>query len=72
VDDVSLISESRLLEMLGISRPTAWRLRHSGELPYLKVRGRIRYRPKDVQEFIQKRLDEAAGYTVVDGERCVI
>jgi predicted DNA-binding transcriptional regulator AlpA len=45
------VSESELIERLKLSRYTLWQLRRDG-LPFLKIRGRVRYVPEDVDAWL--------------------
>ncbi len=54
----SLIQPEQAAEVLGISPGTlqVWRSTGRYNLPYVKVGGRVMYRPADVQAFIENRL----------------
>jgi biotin operon repressor len=45
------VSEAELIARLRLSRYTLWQLRRDG-LPFLKIRGRIRYVPEDVNAWL--------------------
>ena len=46
-------SEADLIESMKFSRYTLWQLRRDG-LPFLRIRGRIRYELAQVEAWIQK------------------
>jgi predicted DNA-binding transcriptional regulator AlpA len=45
------VSEAELIARLKLSRYTLWQLRRDG-LPFLKIRGRIRYEPAQIDAWI--------------------
>ena len=47
------VSESELMTQLKLSRYTLWQLRREG-LPFLKIRGCIRYEPARVEAWIRE------------------
>ncbi|MDQ3011944.1 MAG: helix-turn-helix domain-containing protein [Acidobacteriota bacterium] len=46
------MSEEEVIERLGISRITAWRLRRDGKLSYYRVGRSIRYSEQHVADFL--------------------
>ncbi len=59
----NLIQPEQAAEVLGISPGTlqVWRSTGRYNLPYVKVGGRVMYRPEDVQAFIESRLHNHTG-----------
>lgn len=59
-----LLSPDEVSETLGVTTGTlqVWRSTGRYNLTYVKVGGRAMYRPKDVQEFIERRLHNHTGY----------
>ena len=53
------ITEAELVERMGLSRYTLWKLRCDG-LPFLRIRGRVRYEPANVEAWIQERCQGQA------------
>lgn len=53
-----LLTPSEVAEMLGVSVETlnVWRATRRYPLPYVKAGRLVRYRPSDVQNFINSRL----------------
>jgi len=54
-------SEKQLIEKLGLSRSTLWRMRRAGEFPNPVhiSKGRVGYIASAVDEFINSRVDVA-------------
>ena len=54
---VNLLSPREVADTLGITigTLTVWRSTDRYSLPYVKVGRRVMYRPKDIQEFIERR-----------------
>jgi excisionase family DNA binding protein len=50
-----LISDEELGEMTGLSRMTRYRLRASGELPYVKIGSKIGYLPSSIDAWLAER-----------------
>lgn len=46
------LSEKEFCAAVGISRPTAYRLRKVGKLPYCRVGSRVLYLPRHIEEFL--------------------
>jgi len=49
---LTTLSEEEVIERLGISRITAWRLRRDGKLSYYRVGRSVRYSEQQVAEFL--------------------
>ena len=54
---VALLTPSETAEVLGVQADTlaVWRTRKRYDLPYVKVGRSVRYRAKDVAEFIERQ-----------------
>jgi excisionase family DNA binding protein len=52
----------QVAEMLGVSKQTlaVWRCEQRYPLPYLKVGSRVRYRPADVERFVERQAKAGA------------
>ena len=48
-------------KMLGVCERTVRTLTKMGELPVVKILGRVLYRPDDLIEFVQQRTQRASG-----------
>ena len=48
-------------KMLGVCERTVRTLTKMGELPVVKILGRVLYRPDDLIEFVQRRTQRALG-----------
>ncbi|MCA1626706.1 MAG: helix-turn-helix domain-containing protein [Acidobacteria bacterium] len=57
------LTEKEFCETVGISRVTAWQLRKAGKLPHVRVRTRVFYMPRHVEQFL------AAHERPMSGER---
>lgn len=57
MDTSKLWSPEQVAEMLGVSKQTlaVWRCEQRYPLRYVKVGSRVRYRPADVERFLEKR-----------------
>lgn len=64
-----LWSPDQVAEILGVSKQTlaVWRCEQRYPLPYVKVGSRVRYRPADVERFLERRAK--AGAAPADGKR---
>lgn len=53
----NLLTPEQVSETLGITSGTLqiWRTTHRYNLPYIKVGGKVMYRPEDIQDFIKSR-----------------
>jgi excisionase family DNA binding protein len=49
-----LLLAGTVAEMLGLSRQHVYTMAASGELPSIKLRGAVRFDPKDVERFIRE------------------
>jgi excisionase family DNA binding protein len=58
-DSGTLLSTDELAERLGLVRDTLyhWRVRGEGP-PAIRVGGRVRYRPSDIEVWLKSREDE--------------
>jgi predicted site-specific integrase-resolvase len=59
----SLIPPNQAAQILGVSPGTlqVWRTTGRWRLPFVKVGGRVMYRPDDIQEFVERRtMDHTA------------
>jgi predicted DNA-binding transcriptional regulator AlpA len=53
----SLLNESQVGQMLGVSRAWLWQDRQKNrEIPFIKLRGCIRYRILDIEAYIEKNI----------------
>ena len=50
------MTEQQVCEHLGISRSTLYNLRKSGEIKSLSVGGKVRFRRKDIEEFMARQV----------------
>jgi excisionase family DNA binding protein len=62
VETLKLLSPEQVADILGVSKQTlaVWRCDRRYALPYVKVGSRVRYRPGDVQRFVESRLEAEA------------
>ena len=44
--------------IIGVSIPTLKRLKREGEIPFSKVRGRIIFRPKQLEAYLERKEAE--------------
>ena len=44
--------------IIGVSVPTLNRLKRDGEIPFSKVRGRVIYRPKQLEAYLKRKEAE--------------
>lgn len=56
-----LLLPGSVAEMLGLSRQHIYTMAASGELPSIKLRGAVRFDPKDVDRFIRDHRRRKAG-----------
>ncbi|WP_417396883.1 helix-turn-helix domain-containing protein [Gimesia chilikensis] len=54
-DPPLLLTEKQASELLNCCERTVSRMRQSGEIPFLKLRGAIRYSRADLLKFIESR-----------------
>jgi excisionase family DNA binding protein len=52
--DERLLSVVEVAKLLGVSRPTVYRLVIDGELPVVKIRDRTLFRPTDVEALVER------------------
>ena len=52
-----LIPPNDAAKILGVTAPTlsVWRATQRYNLPYVKIGGKVMYRPEDIQDFIKRR-----------------
>lgn len=68
---IDLLSAEEVADRLGVSLSTLadWRQTASVELPFVRIRNRIFYRPEDVETFLQESdSDESEDDIDADGE----
>lgn len=53
---VKLLKNREVSQILRVSQRTVQRIIKSGGLPYVKIRGQIRFRPQDVDAYIDAHL----------------
>ena len=51
-----LLDAIEVAEILGVSDKLVYKLKDNGEIPHVRVYGRIKFRPEDVEVFINKNL----------------
>ncbi|HOM19089.1 MAG TPA: helix-turn-helix domain-containing protein [Thermoguttaceae bacterium] len=54
-----LLNERQAAELLGISARHLHTLRKRGEVPYIRLGGRVLYAPEALQRWIERRLQAA-------------
>lgn len=52
--DKEILNESELMELLGVSRTTLWKLRRERNLPYGKVGREYRYLKSDIIRWLKE------------------
>ena len=57
--DKEILTESELMEVLGVSRTTLWKLRREKNLPYGKVGREYRYLKSDIIHWLKESKYEA-------------
>lgn len=64
-----LWSPDQVAEIFGVSKQTlaVWRCEQRYPLPYVKVGSRVRYRPADIERFLERRAK--AGEAAVEAKR---
>jgi len=55
-----LLNERQAAELLGISSRHLFALRKRGEVPFIKLGGRVLYSPSALQRWVEQRLQRAA------------
>lgn len=58
---VKLLKNREVSKILRVSLRTVQRIIKSGGLPYVKIRGQIRFRPQDVDKYINARVVSGDG-----------
>ena len=53
MEPTQLLTVEQAAQRLSISSRTVGRMYRSGQIPYVKVRGRVRINPKDVEKYIE-------------------
>lgn len=57
---MNLLSETQVADRYGVTRPCLRRWRHERRgLPFVRIGRLVRYRPEDVEEFIQANIQPA-------------
>ncbi len=51
-----LLSQREAAQFLGVSTRYLWTLRTTGELPYIKVGNRVKYRIEDLRRWAEARV----------------
>jgi len=54
----NLLDVKDLCEMFGVSDSTLQRMRDDRQIPFYKIRGRIKFRKEDVEEYLNKNRVE--------------
>jgi len=54
--DKEILTESELMEFLGVSRTTLWKLRRQRNLPYGKVGREYRYLKSDIIRWLKESM----------------
>lgn len=54
-----LVSANEASRMLGISSRTLWSMTHAGEIPCVRLRGRVLYDPRDLVAWIDAHKTSA-------------
>lgn len=54
-----LLSVRQVCDLLGVSRPSIYRLMGSGELPVVKIGDRSLFRPRDVEALVDRSTRQA-------------
>ena len=57
-------TEQEFCNVVGISRPTAYRLRKAGKLPHVRLKGRILYTRGQINAFLASHEQNAVGAAV--------
>ncbi len=57
--DKEILKESELMEFLGVSRTTLWKLRRDRDLPYAKVGREYRYLKSDIIDWLKESKYQA-------------
>jgi len=54
LENFCLLRASDVAKILNISRPMAYRLTSTGELPSVRIRGSVRVRKEDLEKYINQ------------------
>lgn len=54
-----VLTEKEASEFLHISRTTLWKLRDSGKLSFVRIGNKVRYRRRDLDEYLESQLRPA-------------
>ena len=57
--DPLVVTEREAARRLGISPRTMWTLRNAGQVPFIKIRGAVRYAVTDLIELIERNRQSA-------------
>jgi len=60
-----LVDERTAAKLLGVSQRTLFTLRSAGQIPHVKLRGRVLYSPPALSKMIEEKIREA----IVTGSR---
>lgn len=55
----ALLTREEAADYLSVSISTLWRLRDDGDLPYVKIKGKILFRREDLDSFITANIQTA-------------
>ncbi len=55
------VNTEQAAAMLGISERKLWELRNSGEVHSVRIGRSVRFRPEDLQAFLDRNIDDAMG-----------
>ncbi len=66
---LGLHTTESLAEYLQVSPHTVRREREAGRLPYIRIRDLVRYRPEDVESYLQSQSQDRYDATPPFGER---
>jgi excisionase family DNA binding protein len=55
----ALLTAKATAKLLGISERTLWTLTNQKEIPHLRIGKALRYDPRDIETWIEKRKREA-------------
>jgi excisionase family DNA binding protein len=69
---LGLHTTESLAEYLQVSPHTVRREREAGRLPYIRIRDLIRYRPEDVETFLQSQSQDRYDAQPLLGERVAV
>ena len=52
----NLLRPREAAKILDINPSTLWRLQTAGEIPYIRIGNSVKYRPSDLQAFIENNV----------------